>query len=69
MAEEKPNEGLKEIGKGFIILANLIFVLFLLNSYLQKEDFSIMGVILSIYTVIMLYIIAYKMINKGDLRC
>ena len=34
------NEGLKEIGKGLITLANLILVLFLFNTYLQKDSFN-----------------------------
>ncbi len=60
------NEGLKEVGKGFITLANLILVLFLLNTYLQKQDFGIIGVILSLYAVVMLYISGYTIINRGD---
>ena len=63
------NEGLKEVGKGFITLANLILVLFLLNTYLQKQDFAIIGIILSLYAVIMLYVSGYTMINKGDTKC
>jgi len=63
------NEGLKEIGKSLLTLANLILVLFLFNTYMQKEDFNIIGVILSLYTVTMLYLTGYKMINKGDSEC
>ena len=63
------NEGLKEVGKGFITLANLVLVLFLLNTYLQKQDFSTIGIILSLYSVIMLYITGYKMINRGGIWC
>ena len=60
------NDGLKEVGKGFIALANLFLIIFLLNNYLQKESFSIIAVILSIYTFFMLYLTGYKMINRGD---
>jgi hypothetical protein len=60
------NEGLKEVGKGFITLANLVLVLFLLNTYLQKQDYSTVGIIASIYAIIMLYVTGYTAINKGD---
>jgi len=59
------NDGLKEVGKSFLTLANLILVLFLFNTYLQKDDFSIIGVILSLYAVAMLYATGYTAINKG----
>ena len=62
----KKNDGLKEVGKGLISLANLVLVLFLFNTYMQREDFSIVGVILSIYAVVMLYITGYTAINKGE---
>ena len=63
------NEGLKEVGKSLLTLSNLILVLFLFNTYMQKQNFSIIGVILSLYTVAMLYVTGYKMINKGDIEC
>ena len=63
------NEGLNEVGKSLLTLSNLILVLFLFNTYMQKQNFSIIGVALSLYTVAMLYITGYKMINKGDLEC
>lgn len=71
MADENivKNDGLKEVGKSFLTLANLILVLFLLNTYLQKQDFSIIGVMLSLYAVVMLYVSGYTMVNKGDTQC
>ncbi len=60
------DEGLKEIGKGFITLANLVLVLFLFNTYMQKDDFSIVGVILAIYGALSLYYFGYILVNKGD---
>jgi hypothetical protein len=63
------NEGLKEVGKGMIILANLILVLFLINNYMQKDDFSIIGVLLTVYGIISLYYFGYIAINKGDKKC
>lgn len=59
------NEGLKEVGKALLSLANLILVLFLLNTYMQKDDFSIIGVLLSFYGVGILYYYGYYFINKG----
>jgi len=64
--QKKNNEGLKEVGKGFITLANLVLVLFLLNTYLQKQDFNIVGVLLALYAVVMLYISGYTVVNKGE---
>jgi len=69
MAKEIKNDGLKEVGKGFIALANLVLVLFLLNNYIQKDNFSIIGILLSIYAIAMLYATGYTAINKGDTRC
>ena len=60
------DEGLKEIGKGLITLANLILVLFLFNTYMQKDNFSIVGVILTIYAVVVLYYFGYLAVNKGE---
>ncbi len=60
------NEGLKEIGKGLITLANLILVLFLINNYMQKSDFSIVGVLFTLYATSMSYFLGYFLINKGN---
>ncbi len=60
------NEGLKEIGKSSLTLANLVFVVFFLNNYLQNDSHSIFGIILTIYAVVMLYYTGYVAINKGD---
>jgi len=60
------NEGLKEVGKALLTLANLFLIIFFLNNYLQKDTYNIIGVILSIYTVIMLYYTGYRAINIGD---
>lgn len=66
MQEEKNNDGLKEVGKSLLTLANLFLIIFFINNYLQKDDYSIIGIILSLYTVIMLYFTGYTAINKGD---
>ncbi len=69
MQKIKNNEGLKEVGKSLLTLSNLILVLFLFNKYMQKQDFSILGVFLSIYGVIVIYYFGYKLINLGDVKC
>jgi hypothetical protein len=63
------NEGLKEVGKSLLTLSNLILVLFLFNTYMQKQDFSVIGVVLTFYGVITLYYFGYKLINLGDQKC
>jgi len=63
---KKNNEGLKEVGKALLSLANLILVLFLFNTYMQKDSFSFLGVGLSFYGVGILYFYGYFFINKGS---
>jgi len=41
----------------------------LFNTYLQKDEFSMIGVIGSVYAVIFLYFAGYIMINKGEQKC
>ena len=60
------NEGLKEVGKGLISLSNLILVLFLFNTYMQQKDFSIVGVLFTLYSSIVFYYYGYYFINKGN---
>ena len=60
------NEGLKEVGKGLVSLSNLLLVLFLLNTYMQRDDFSLSVVLMSFYVIITLYYYGYYFINKGN---
>jgi len=60
------NIGLVEVGKAILSFANLYGVVFFINNYLQKDSFSILGIILSIYTFVMLYYIGYNLINIGE---
>ncbi len=63
------NEGLREVGKALLSLANILLVLFLINAYLlQKEEPNIHIVFITIYAVIALYLGGYFAINnkKGD---
>jgi len=36
---------------------------------MQKQDFSVIGVVLTFYGVITLYYFGYKLINLGDQKC
>ena len=54
---------MEELGKGFINLANLLFVLFLINNYLQKESINYFLVFLFIYGFFVLYWSGYHIIK------
>ncbi len=70
MEEKKEiNEGLKELGKSLMTLSNLFLIVFFFNTYIQKDNFSLIGAILSIYTFICLYYYGYYFINKGGRKC
>jgi len=69
MANIEKNEGLKEVGKSLLTLSNLILVLFLFNTYMQQQDFSLIGVLLTSYGVTTLYYFGYKFINVGGVKC
>ena len=60
------NKGLEKLGESFMNLANLILVLFLFSTYMQKEDFSIVMVFVYLYGIISLYYYGYQLINKAQ---
>jgi ABC-type transport system involved in cytochrome c biogenesis permease subunit len=60
------NKGLEKLGESFMTLANLILVLFLFNTYMQKEDFSLSMVFIYLYGIVSLYYYGYKMINRSQ---
>ena len=43
------NKGLEKLGESFMTLANLILVLFLFNTYIQKDNYNIGVVLMDIY--------------------
>ncbi len=60
------NKGLEKLGESFMTLANLILVLFLFNTYIQKDNFSIIVVAIDIYGILILYYFGYLLINKSN---
>ena len=62
----KDNEGLKEVGKGLILFADLFTVLSIVNIYLKDDISDITFVVLSFLIFISLYIAGYKLIKRGS---
>ena len=58
----------EKLGETFMTLANLLLVLFLFNTYMQQEDYSVLVVILSIYGILNLYFIGYLLIKKANME-
>ena len=56
----------EKLGEAFMTLANLLLVLFLFNTYMQQEKYSITIVILSVYGIVNLYLIGYILIQKAN---
>ena len=55
----------EELGKGLITLANMLLVLFLLNTYLQKENINYWIIFLSVYGIGAIYFIGYNLIKEN----
>ncbi len=47
-------------------LANLILVLFLFNTYIQKDNYNIGIVLIDMYGILILYYYGYLLINKAQ---
>jgi len=62
---KKHCEGYKEIGKGIIAFTNLFSVLIIVNMIITHK-ISTIFLIAIIYTTILGYLIAFKMIEKGE---
>jgi len=62
----KIDKAKEKLGETFMTLANLLLVLFLFNTYMQKEDYSISVVLLSVYGIVNLYLIGYILIKKAN---
>jgi len=63
---KKNNKGLEKLGESFMTLANLILVLFLFNTYIQKDNYNIGIVLIDIYGILILYYYGYLLINKAQ---
>jgi len=62
----KIDKAKEKLGENFMTLANLLLVLFLFNTYMQKEIYSIGVVLLSVYGIANLYVIGYVLIKKAN---
>jgi len=60
------NKAKEKLGETFMTLANLLLVLFLFNTYMQKEEYSFIVVLLSVYGIVNLYLIGYILIQKAN---
>ena len=56
----------EELGKAFLNLANLLLVLFLLNTYLQKENINFALLFFFIYVIIGIYYVGYHLIKENS---
>ena len=54
-------KGLAEVGKGLINFANMLLVLFVLNTYLQKDDVNYLLVFGLLYASLNLYYVGYRL--------
>ena len=59
-------EAKREFGKALLSLANMILVLFLFNTYLQKNEVSIPFVVLTLYGIGGLYFLGYSLIKENS---
>ncbi|WP_434658161.1 hypothetical protein [Sulfurimonas sp. NW9] len=62
----KIDKAKEKLGETFMTLANLLLVLFLFNTYMQKDNYSIGVVLLSVYGIVNLYLIGYILIKKAN---
>ena len=63
---KKIDKAKEKLGENFMTLANLLLVLFLFNTYMQKEIYNIGVVLLSVYGITNLYVIGYILIKKAN---
>jgi len=56
----------EELGKALLNLANMLTVLFLFNTYLQKEQINFWVVMALIYAILSLYWIGFYLIKESS---
>jgi Ca2+/Na+ antiporter len=56
----------EELGKALLNLANMLTVLFLFNTYLQKEQINFWIVMVLIYAIVSLYWIGFYLIKENS---
>jgi len=59
-------EAKKELRKAFLNLANMILVLFLFNTYLQKDNINIPFVFVTLYGICSIYFIGFQLIKEAN---
>ena len=59
-------EAKKELGKALLNLANMILVLFLFNTYLQKNSINIPFVFLTLYGIFSIYFVGFALIKEAS---
>ena len=59
-------EAKKELGKAFLNLANMLFVLYLLGYYLKKENINFFVLFLLIYAIISFYVAGFYLIKEAS---
>jgi len=62
----KIDKAKEKLGETFMTLANLLLVLFLFNTYMQQDKYSVLVVLLSVYGIVNLYFIGYILIKKAN---
>ena len=53
----------EKLGENLMTLSNLLLVLFLFNTYMQQESYSLFVVLLSLYGIINLYYLGFNLIK------
>jgi len=56
----------EKLGETMMTLANLVLVLFLFNTYMQKDSYNLLVVVLSLYGIINLYALGYTLIKQAN---
>ena len=60
------NKAKEKLGETIMTLANLVLVLFLFNTYMQKDSYNFLVVVLSLYGIINLYALGYTLIKQAN---
>ena len=60
------NKAKEKLGETIMTLANLVLVLFLFNTYMQKDSYNLLVVVLSLYGIINLYALGYTLIKQAN---
>ena len=56
----------EKLDENLMTLSNLLLVLFLFNTYMQQDTYSVWVVILSLYGIINLYYLGFNLIKYSE---